>query len=190
MFSIGVLVLSMIGSIVLVIIHRYSLKYAPSLALESDKANYSTDIVVSAGVIATLTALYFGAPPWLDVIVAVGIAFYMMITAKKVGMGGIDMLLDREVSGELREKLTKIILVNPQVLGFHDLRTRRAGMRIYISCDIEVDADLSLYDAHEICRKVEQDILSACPNADILIHIDPHNDTEDSRHLVADVHHA
>ena len=188
MIAIIIMGVSIICSLFLVLVQRLSLKYAPSLAVESNKANYSTDIVVNIGIIGVLVGMYYGLPSWIDPFCAITIAFYMISTARGIAREGLDMLLDRELPGEIRERITRITLTHKGVMGMHDLRTHRSGMKICVSFDIEVDADLSLNAAHDICREVEESILKEFPSADILIHVDPHNDTTDSRHRVDGVH--
>ncbi len=60
-----------------------------------------------------------------------------------------------------------------RVRGVHDLRTRRSGHDIFIQLHLELDDDLSLFDAHEIADEVEANIRAMLPEADILIHKDP-----------------
>jgi ferrous-iron efflux pump FieF len=184
-----VMVFTICASMMLVAIQNYTLKRAPSLAVEADKAHYGNDIIVNGGVIATMIALYYGAPAWIDPLFAVIVAVYLGYTILHIGRKGVDMLLDRELPGEVREEIKRIIRSHPGVLGLHDLRTSQSGMRIFISFDMEVDPDLSLRDAHEIARAAEITLLEHFPHAEIMIHVDPHGDTDDSRHSVAGVHH-
>lgn len=187
--AIIVMVLTIIVSAILVMVQNYTLKCAASLAVEADKAHYGNDIIVNGGVIATIVALYFGAPYWVDPLFAVLVAMYIIFTIFHIGRKGIDMLLDRELPGPVRDEITRLVSADPGVMGMHDLRTSRSGMRIFISFDLEVDPDLSLRDAHEIARAVEGHLLNYFPHAEIMIHVDPHGDTDDSRHTVAGVHH-
>ena len=50
-----------------------------------------------------------------------------------------DQLMDRELDDDIREEIKQIILSHPQVLGLHDLRTRRAGLSSFVQCHIELD---------------------------------------------------
>jgi ferrous-iron efflux pump FieF len=185
--AIIVMVISIILSAVLVMVQNYSLRFAPSLAVEADRAHYSSDIVVNLGVIAVLVALGYGAPAWIDPVFAVVVALYLGWTAYKIAGQGIDMLLDRELSGDARDIITKRVLAHEGVMGMHDLRTSKSGMKVFISFDVELDPSLLLYNAHEILREIEFEVLMDFPNAEILIHADPHGDTYDTRHnAVAD----
>ncbi len=186
--AIAIMAVATILSVVLVMVQNYSLKFAPSLAVEADRAHYSSDILINLGVIGVLFGLQHGAPWWIDPAFAVLIAFYLALTVRRIAGKAVDMLLDRELSGDARERITKKVLSHKYVMGMHDLRTSKSGMKIFISFDIELDPSLLLYNAHEIVREVEFELLIDFPNAEILIHADPHGDTYDTRHS-GEVHH-
>jgi len=188
-FVITVMAVSTALSGALVALQRYSLNHAPSLAVEADKAHYNADIVVNIGVIGIMVALGHGAPAWIDPVFAIAVACWLAFTVRNVAGKGLDMLLDRELPDDVRLAITQKVLAQKNVLGMHDLRTNKSGMKIFISFDIEVDPHQSLQEAHEVTRAVEKALLSDFPLAEIMIHVDPHGDTEDSRHQVAGVHH-
>ncbi len=188
-FVIFVMVVSMVLSSLLVWIQNYSLDHAPSLAVEADRAHYSGDIAVNGGVVAVLLGLKFGAPSWIDPAFAVVVALYLGVVAFGIACKGVDMLLDRELPDESRAEIRDLVSRHPQVQGMHDLRTRKSGMNVYISFDIELDPDQSLRKAHEVVIALEEDILRLFPNAEILIHKDPAGIHHvDSRHTVSGVH--
>jgi ferrous-iron efflux pump FieF len=185
--AIAIMAVATILSVILVMVQNYSLRFAPSLAVEADRAHYSSDILINIGVIGVLLGLQHGAPWWIDPAFAVLVAFYLALTVRRIAGKAVDMLLDRELSGDARERITKKVLSHKYVMGMHDLRTSKSGMKIFISFDIELDPSLLLYNAHEIVREVEYELLIDFPNAEILIHADPHGDTSDTRHSL-DVH--
>lgn len=187
--AVVVILFTILASVGLVMVQNYTLKRAPSLTVEANKAQYGNDIIVNGGVIATLGVLYFGGPLWLDPLFAAGVAVYLAYTAWNIGKKAVDMLLDRELPEPVRTEIKTMVKAHPGVMGMHDLRTSQSGMKMLISFDIEVDADLSLLEAHNIARDTEMELLQRFPLAEILIHVDPHNDTEDSRHSVRGVHH-
>jgi ferrous-iron efflux pump FieF len=187
-FAVMIMVVSIILSMLLVMIQNYALRHAPSLAVEADKAHYSSDILINIGVIGVLIGLGHGAPAWVDPVFAIIVVVYLGFLVRHIAGKGIDMLLDRELPGDAREKITKKVLSHKYVMGMHDLRTSKSGMKVFISFDIELDPSLLLYNAHEIVREVEYELLIEFPNAEILIHADPHGDTYDTRHNVHGVH--
>ncbi len=182
--AIAVMLVSIVLSVVLVRIQARVLKEAPSLAVEADQAHYATDIIVNAGVILVLLALMAGAPLWIDALFAVLVVGYLGWAARGIAMMGLDMLLDRELPDDVRQAITARVTAHPGVKGLHDLRTSKSGMRVFISFDIEVDGGLTLTAAHEISRDLEHRLLRDFPYAEIMIHIDPYGDPDDTRHNV------
>lgn len=154
-----------------------------SLALEADKAHYSTDVWMNGAVIIVVFLDYMGwAPSWLDAVSTGLVSLLFAYTAYGIAIKAIDMLMDREVSQEIKDRIMSIITSPSDVKGVHDLRVTRSGMKMFVTFDMEVDANLLLWTAHEIAQEAEYRILKEFPNAEILIHLDPEGDTDDSRH--------
>ena len=63
--------------------------------------------------------------------------------------------------------------VHQDVHGFHDLRTRYGGNRYFIQFHLELQPDITLLDTHRILDAVEDDVRTAFPNSDIIVHADP-----------------
>lgn len=184
----SVMIVSIILSVVLVLVQRFSLRSSGSLAMEADSANYGGDILVNLGALIVLALCYYGAPLWIDPLFAIGVALFMIYVARGIAMKSLNMLLDRELPEEDRAKVIAIIEAHEGVSGWHDLRTHRNGNDYIMSFDIEADPDITLYAAHEIAKDLEDGILQIYPRAEVLIHIDPQGYTEDSRHRVKGVH--
>lgn len=179
--------IAVVLSVILVSVQKYCLSKAPSLATESDQAHYTTDIALNGSVIASLLISYNNGPAWVDPLCAIAVALYYLYAARKIGFKSLDMLMDRELPEAVRTRIRETIRRHPDILGYHDLRTRRSGMVIHISFDVEIDPELPLKEAHELTRALEQDILADYPYAEIIIHKDPYGDTHDPRHK--GVHH-
>jgi ferrous-iron efflux pump FieF len=65
------------------------------------------------------------------------------------------------------------------VLDLHDLRTRASGRQLFIQLHLELDGTMNLYRAHLVADAVEAEILAAFPEAEVIIHQDPHGLEED-----------
>ncbi len=176
--------IAIVMSIQLILVQKYCLARAPSLAIESDQAHYSTDVALNGSVMASLLISYYGGPYWVDPLCAVAVALYYAYAARKIGLSALDMLTDRELPKAVRDRITEIIRRHPDILGHHDLRTRKSGMVLHISFDVEIDPDITLKAAHDIVRALEEDIMADFPYAEIIIHKDPFGDTHDHRHQV------
>jgi len=85
----------------------------------------------------------------------------------------LDDLMDRELPSEERDAIKQIATSHPDVIGLHDLRSRRSGMATFLQLHIEVDDDLPLVQAHKVSDEVEWKLQQAYPTAEIIIHVDP-----------------
>ena len=180
--SIGVSLVAIAMSIFVVSLQKYALRRAPSLLIQADQAHYKTDILLNISVIITLYLELRVSATWIDPVFALLIAGYFIFNAYYIGRRSVDMLMDRELGEDIRNHIIHIVKEYQQVYGMHDLRTRASGMAIHISFDVELEPDLTLCQAHDIVRRLEHAILGHYPNAEILIHMDPLGDTEDTRH--------
>ena len=86
-----------------------------------------------------------------------------------------DLILDEQD----RQIIIEIIKSHQEVLGFHDLKTRYAGVKPFIQFHLELDENMSLKQAHIIATDIEQAILAKIPNAEIIIHQDPEDVVEE-----------
>lgn len=179
--------IAIVLSLLLVTVQNYCLKRAPSLITKADQAHYKTDILLNGSVMASLFLNYRGAPQWVDPACAVFIALYYGVISVRIAVDAIDMLMDKEMPEAVRKKIKEIIARHPDILGHHDLRTRKSGMVIHISMDVEIDPELTLHHSHEIIRALEHDLLDDFPYAEIIIHADPFGDTHDTRHFMKGV---
>lgn len=171
--GIAVMILSLAMTLVLVAYQRYVLSRTHSLAIAADSFHYVSDIALNLGVIAALVlSINFG---WLaaDPVIAIAVALYIIYTAWQIARQSVDQLMDRELSDEEREQVREVVLKHPAVKNIHDLRTRTSGKDIFIQLHLEMDGNVTLYQAHRIADEVHEKLTSAFPNADIIIHEDP-----------------
>jgi len=142
-----------------------------SLAIKADSAHYLSDLLVNVSVIvAFLLSTQLG---WYlaDPICALLVAAYILWTAWGIARGSLDMLMDRELPQDERQRIRALVLAQPEVRGVHDLRTRASGPHRFIQMHLELDGAMSLSRAHEIADDLEQR-LSREFGAEVLIHQD------------------
>jgi ferrous-iron efflux pump FieF len=192
--AIAVLFIGTLATLALTTYQRWVARQTKSLAVEADGSHYTSDVAVNIGVMASLLVGQMRGWQWLDPLVALLVGLWLLYCARGIALKAMDMLLDREVVDHVRLSVKQAILETPGVESMHDLRTRRSGPSLLVSFDIEVAPDLSLKDAHEIARQVEDRILGIVgdefPHTEVMIHIDPRGDTSDSRHKRLQAFHA
>ena len=172
--SIGLLVMAfaIAATIVLLLIQNHVIKRTGSTVIRADSLHYMTDVLTNLGTIAALVLTQFGWPLF-DPLFGIVIAVYICYGAWRIGVDAVNHLLDRELPDAVREQVKQIVRDEPGARGMHDLRTRQSGLIQIIQLHIELDAGLSLHDAHEISERVEEEIRRTFPLADVTIHQDP-----------------
>jgi len=172
--GVGVMIFSIIATMALMTFQRYVIKHTDSTAIKADSLHYKTDLLVNGSVIAALFLTYYG---WVhfDALFAIAIAIFILYSAWHIIRESIDLLMDHELPDEEKEKITAVVRQHSKAQGFHDLRTRRSGTTVFIQLHLELDATLSLFDAHAIANEVEQQLIELFPDAEVIIHEDPVN---------------
>ncbi len=168
-----VMVVSIVATIVLVSFQKYVTKRTGSLAISADSAHYTMDVLVNASVIVSLFLASKLNWQLADPLFALAIAFYILHGAIKVGHEAYQMLMDRELPDEDREKIKKLALSSPEVRNMHDLRTRQSGQDMFIQMHLEMSGELTLKEAHDVADGVMALIEDAYPRAEVLVHQDP-----------------
>jgi ferrous-iron efflux pump FieF len=171
--GIAVMVLSIVLTLALVQYQRYVVRKTDSVAIGADSLHYVGDLLVNGGVIAALAATAWLGWQWLDPVLALAVAAYILLSAWRIARSSLDMLMDRELPDEDRTRIREIALSHPGVHEMHDLRSRRSGTDTFIQLHIELDGELTLEQAHDISDTVEEEIRAAFPNAEVIIHQDP-----------------
>lgn len=153
-------------------------KKTKNMVIKSDALHYKTDLFSNSAVLLSLAIVYFTGLDFIDGIFGIAIAIYIIKEAFELIKEGVLVLLDIALDKEMVEKIKEIIQNEPEVTGFHCLKTRRAANTNFVDVHIVFTPDISLLDAHEISDQIEEKIKKLDPNSkwDITIHLDPYDD--------------
>jgi ferrous-iron efflux pump FieF len=173
--DIGIVV--MIGSIILtlalVLFQSYVVKRSNSLAVAADSLHYKSDLLINFAVLLALVLVPMLDAPFIDPLTGAAVAIYLVYGAWRILQKALDMLMDRELPEEDRQRIREIASRHKDVCSLHELRTRRSGSDVFIQMHLELDGDMSLMQAHIISDQVELEIRTAFEDAEVLIHQDP-----------------
>ena len=142
------------------------------MAIKADSLHYSADLFTNMGTIAALSLAWMGWPG-LDPFFAIVIAMAVLYSAWKIGYSSSQLLMDRQLSAETEDEISRIAIAHKEVVGVHDIRTRRSGQTRIIQLHLEMSGKMSLHEAHRVAKEVEAEIRVAIPDTDIIIHQDP-----------------
>ncbi|MBC7907481.1 MAG: cation diffusion facilitator family transporter [Rhodospirillaceae bacterium] len=171
--GVAVMAFSIVLTALLVRFQKKVLAHTDSVAISADSLHYTGDVLINGSVIVSLLVGKTLGWTFIDPAFAIAIAAFLLWNAWQIAVNSYDMLMDRELPEEDRQRIKEIAHSNPQVRGMHDLRTRLSGQQGFIQLHLALDDDLPLIQAHDIADQVEKAIMEAFPQFDVLIHQDP-----------------
>jgi ferrous-iron efflux pump FieF len=170
--------LAVVLTLGLMTFQTYVVRRTRSLAITADRAHYTTDFVTNIAVGLGIVAATRLNEPLIDLAVALGVAIYLVTGAWTIGRTSIDVLMDRELPDEERQRIFDIARSHPEVRGVHELRTRSAGLTKFIQLHVVLDPTMPLGNAHVVGDRVEAMLREAFPQAEIILHVDGWDDRE------------
>jgi len=145
-----------------------------SMALYADARHLTTDVWTSVGVLIGLVAVKLSGLNILDPILALLVALFILKAAYDVVRGSFGGLMDvRLPKTEENEIMSCIMEHSGQLVGFHELRTRKAGNQRFIELHLVMPKNASVEEAHRMCDHLEQDIKNRLQFTSITIHVEP-----------------
>ena len=92
---------------------------------------------------------------------------------------GVRDLMDTALSDEHTKEFHTILKAIPEVLHFHDLRSRVIGGEFLIDVHILVDPEMTVTEGHRVAEIVRRNLIKAFDNIqDVLVHVDGESDAE------------
>ncbi len=151
--------------------------------LVADGQHVLADVWTSLGVLAGVGTMLLVHEPrwrsWIDGLVAIGLAAYMVLVAAKLIRSAFAVLLDQIDPKLLQQILDAIAEIRePEWIDVHNLRCRTSGDHVFVDFHLTVPADWSVQEGHRAIERLEHHVLAKLgrPGA-VLVHLDyPHFD--------------
>ena len=146
-----------------------------SAALQGDATHLRTDAMTSAGVLLALVLIKLTGAQWLDPAVALAVAALIVFAGVRLLFRSSRVLVDEALPPEEVAAIRSAIeeFGGDRVVGYHELRTRRAGSRRYVDMHLQFRAGTSLEEAHRTAHQLQALIGERLMGADVLIHLEP-----------------
>lgn len=173
--GIGVVAFSIVVNVAISSVLANTARLTQSPALEGDAAHLRTDALTSAAVLLALALVKITGAQWLDPVVALIVAAAILTTGVRLLTRSSKALVDQALPPDEVDAIRDSIMAfAPRgVVGYHELRTRRAGSRRYVDLHVQFRAGTSLEDAHRTAHELQAVIAAHLREADVLIHLEP-----------------
>lgn len=142
-----------------------------SVALEADALHLKTDVYTSLGVAAGLGLIMITDIKWLDPVVAIMVALFIVFESFQLLRRAFSPLLDEAWKPADVKALEKTL--DDMNVSYHELRTRVAGNYRFIDLHVEIPGNVSVVDAHKYCDEIEDELKKKFDNLNITIHVEP-----------------
>jgi divalent metal cation (Fe/Co/Zn/Cd) transporter len=92
----------------------------------------------------------------------------------KIYIESYDVLMDKTISNETKDKVLAIIEEHEEVLKIQHFNATPVGYRYMVNFSIFVDGNLSTFESHDIANKLEKEIGKRVPEIYLtVIHVNP-----------------
>lgn len=140
-------------------------------ALIADARDSKSDVFSSGGVIiGILLSIYIS--PVFDTIVSIVVAVLILKEGVSTILETSNVILDKQEEDFIKS-IEEYIHKNTKIKNVHDIYMRRSGNKIFLSMDIRVDKDMTVYQAHHLADTLEESIMADFSEVkEVMIHID------------------
>lgn len=175
-FSIWLIIVCLITIIIKFFLYLYTKKISKkynNLLIEANSKDHRNDCIITLfNLISCLLAkkeLYI-----FDSITGIGISLWIIITAIKIFKESYDVLMDKSISDETKNKVFEIIKKHKEIKKVIHFNSTPVGYKYQISFTIYVDGNLSTFESHEIANKLEKEIANEMDEIYLtVIHVNP-----------------
>jgi cation diffusion facilitator family transporter len=153
-----------------------------SVSLIADGMMSRADVYACLGVFAGLVFVGIGECSgsgltifrWGDPIAALFVAGLVFLAGINISKETYNIIMDVSPGVHVMDEIKKIAGSCEGVLQCHDIRARKVGREIFVDIHIVVNKELNIEAAHDIAKKVENNIKKQISGANlVLVHVDP-----------------
>lgn len=143
--------------------------------------HHRTDALSSVGSLLGIAGAIFLGDKFviLDPVAGCVISVFIFVMAVKMSVPAIKELLDVSLPDDVETKIEETARAIPGVIDLHELKTRREGPGIIMEGHLVMDSGISLREAHDISKKVEEALRKEFgEETQISLHLEPEDDSE------------
>ena len=174
-FSYMLIVVCIITIVVKLSLYFYTNKLSNSLnslLLKANSKDHLYDAIITTinllAIILTSFGIYF-----VDGLVGVLIALWILISGLKIFKESYDVLMDKAIDNATKDKVLEVVKKYKEVKKINHFNATPVGYKYQISFTIFVDGNMSTYESHDIANKIERELEKFEEIYLTVIHVNP-----------------
>jgi len=174
-FSYMLIVVCIITIVVKLTLYFYTNKLSKSLnslLLKANSKDHLYDAIITTinllAIILTSFGIYF-----VDGLVGVLIALWILISGLKIFKESYDVLMDKALDNDTKDKVLEVVKKYKEVKKITHFNATPVGYKYQISFTIFVDGNMSTYESHDIANKIERELEKFPEIYLTVIHVNP-----------------
>lgn len=175
-FSIWLVVVCIITIIIKFFLYLFTNKIAKkynNLLIKANSKDHINDFIITSFNLISVILSYYNIY-FLDGIVGIVIALWIIISSYKIFKESYNVLMDKSISNEGKEKVLKIIARHKEIKKIIHFNSTPVGYKYHISFTIYVDGNLSTFESHKIADDLEKEIINEINEIYLaVIHVNP-----------------
>lgn len=172
-WGVAVLAISIVTSLFVSRVLTRAAEKIGSPALKADSLHYETDLWVNGAALGALLVIRWTGWAPADPLVALGVAVLVFRAGGSLTLEALGDLSDRGLPAAELDRIRTVVASFPEVVGMHDLRTRRSGGQRFIELHLEIPRTTSFEDAHALMVRVLRAVEAELPRSKVFVHGDP-----------------
>jgi len=143
-----------------------------SPAIRATALDNRNDILTASAALAGVVGSAVGYPI-LDPLAALVVAVGILYTGYEIVRDNVNYLVGAAPPADLREEILDRALAHPEVAGAHDVVAHYVGPEVDVSLHVEVEGEMTLYEAHDIETEIIESVREIPEVDDVFVHVDP-----------------
>lgn len=174
-----IMIISIIITWVLVLFLNFVGKKTKNIIIKADLLHYKTDLYTNFWIVLWIGLIYLTWIHYIDSIIWIIIALYIIYLAFWLIKESICLLLDVSLPKDEVTQIINILKSNKDINDFHFLKTRQSWSCKFIDVHLVFNPSIKLIDAHRVSDQIEEQIrkIDTSMKWFFNIHLDPYDDS-------------
>ena len=143
-----------------------------SLLSLANAADHRNDILISFMTLISVITGYYGIYI-VDGIVGLLISLWIVFTSFKIFSSAYDVLMDKTLDEKLKAEMIKAVTNIEGIDHIDAIHSKPVGLDFLLMVKVSVDAELTIYEGHNIADMVKERLMGFPNINDVIVHLNP-----------------